>query len=173
MATTVDDGDATGFSVTGPWTTFSGQGFHNQVHFAAAGNGGSIATWAFAVTPGTYKVSATWSPYANRATNAPYTVLDGATPLGTVPVNQQLAPADFTDQGVGWKTLGTFTVAGNTLVVTLSNNANGYVIADAVEIVSAAPPPPPVTFTSADNPPEVAKMVQQPDGSWKIVSVSP
>jgi hypothetical protein len=80
-------------------------------------------------------VAVTWSADPNRATNAPYTVLDGATALGTVAVNQQQAPSDFTDQGVGWKNLGTFTVTGNTLTVTLSNAANGYVIADAVRIV--------------------------------------
>jgi hypothetical protein len=71
----------------------------------------------------------------NRASNAPYTVLDGATPRGTVLVNQLAAPNSFTDQsGWTWQDLGTFTITGNQLVVRLSDNANNYVIADAVRI---------------------------------------
>ena len=57
----------------------------------------------------------------------------------TVAVNQQLVPGTFTDQGVGWSTLGTFSVSGGTLTVSLSNNANGYVIADAIRIRKATP----------------------------------
>jgi hypothetical protein len=136
VATTeiIDDGSAAGFNTTGSWTYFTGQGYQNNVHYSPAGSGSSTAGWTFAVAPGTYQVAVTYFPYSNRATNAPYTVLDGSTPLGTVPVNQQLAPSDFSDQGVGWKNVGTFTVASTTLVVRLSNNANNYVIADAVRV---------------------------------------
>src|SRR5262249_9543417 len=111
-----DDGDATGFGTVGTWFPYSGQGYHNNVHFAASGTGSNVATWTFNVAPGQYRVSATWSTDPNRATNSPYTVLDGTTPLGTVPVNQQLAPSDRIDSGVGWKDLGTFTVTGTSLV---------------------------------------------------------
>jgi hypothetical protein len=130
----VDDGDPTGFSTVGSWTLWTGLGYHNQIHQGVAGTGSDYVTWTFNVAPGTYQVAATWAAFTNRADNAPYTVLDGTTPLGTVRVNQQLAPSDFTDQGVGWKTLGTFTVTGNTLVVRLSNDADGYLNADAIHI---------------------------------------
>ena len=49
-------------------------------------------------------------------------------------VNQQLAPQGFSDQGSTWQDLGTFTITGNQLVVQLSDNANGYVLADAIRI---------------------------------------
>src|SRR5262249_46210619 len=100
-----DDGDATGFSTTGSRTLWTGVGFHNQGHQGTPGTGSDKATWTFAVAPGTYKVAATWAPHPNRADNAPYTVLDGSTSLGTVRVNQQMAPADFTDAGASWKSL--------------------------------------------------------------------
>src|SRR5262249_38248115 len=87
----------------------------------------------------TYRVSATWLPHPNRATNAPYTVLDGTTALGTVPINQVLAPNDFSDAGGVWEDLGTFTISGATLVVRLSDAANGYVIADAIRIAAVSP----------------------------------
>ncbi|GAG48283.1 unnamed protein product, partial [marine sediment metagenome] len=77
-----------------------------------------------------------------RATNAPYEVFNGATSLETVPVGQQAAPDDFTDQGAVWETLGTFTITGGTLLVELSDNANGMVVADAVRIERVGDVPP-------------------------------
>ena len=103
-------------------------------YFTSTGTGSSTATWIFTVTPGQFRVSTTWLAYSNRATNAPYTILDGSTSKGTILVNQQAAPSGFSDQGGTWQDLGTFTISGNQLVVQLTNNANGYVIADAVRI---------------------------------------
>jgi hypothetical protein len=129
----INDGGL-GFTTTGPWIAYGGQGHQNLVHYTEAGNGSSVARWTFNVTPGQYRVAATWSPQSNRATNAPYRVLDGGSLLAAVAVNQELAPADFSDQGAAWESLGTFTVSGNSLRVELSNLANEYVIADAVRI---------------------------------------
>jgi probable HAF family extracellular repeat protein len=135
---TIDDG-AAGFASTG-FTTLSGQGNLNDVRRALAGNGAAAATWTFdGLAPGVYRVSATWSTASNRATNAPYTVFDGATPLGTVAVNQRLAPGDFADQDVTWANLGDFTVVGGSLGVRLTNLADGWIIADSVRIELVAP----------------------------------
>ena len=89
-------------------------------------------------------MSATWSTHANRATNAPFSVYNGtplpANLLGTTLVNQEQAPGDFTASGVGWRDLRTtggadvFTITGGTLTVRLTDNANEYVIADAIRI---------------------------------------
>jgi hypothetical protein len=130
----VDDSAAQGFTATNSWTAYSAVGYLGNMHYSAGGWGANLATWTFTVTPGQFDVSATWVSSPNRATNAPYTVLDGATPVGTIPVNQQVAPSGFSDQGGTWQDLGTFTLTGNTLVVQLSDNANGFVIADAVRI---------------------------------------
>ncbi len=143
----IDNGDA-GFSTVGAWTPFAGQGHAGDVHFAAKGSGSAKATWAFTVTPGTYQVAATWVAHANRASDAPYTVLDGSTPLGTVDVNQESAPNDFSDAGSNWEELGTFTVTGSNLTVQLSNQANEFVIADAVRIERVGDPSPTITVSS-------------------------
>jgi hypothetical protein len=128
----IDDGDS-GFSSSG-FTSFVGQGRGNDVQFAASG-GGSSATWTFTVAPGLFRVSATWSVHANRATNAPYTLLDGTTSLATVNVNQQAAPNDRTDAGSVWEDLGAqYAVTGNTLTVRLTSGTSGYVIADGIRI---------------------------------------
>ena len=48
---------------------------------------------------------------------------------------QQLAPSGGpVELGTTFQDLGTFVVNGGSIVVTLNNNANGYVIADAVRI---------------------------------------
>src|SRR4029077_15741312 len=74
-------------------------------------------------------------PFPNRATDAPYHVLDGNLELATVRVNQQLAPAGFAEAGAAWQDLGgPYDLQGNTLVVRLSDDADGYLIADGVRI---------------------------------------
>ncbi|MBW2528810.1 MAG: hypothetical protein JRI23_31835, partial [Deltaproteobacteria bacterium] len=119
------------YSTIGTWTSFSGDGFGNDVQAAAAGNGDFRARWELPVTPGTYDVAATWQPAANRATDATY-VVQGT---HTVSVDQELAPASFVEQGTAWEELAAgVTVTGTTLSVELSNLANEYVIADAIRI---------------------------------------
>jgi hypothetical protein len=75
----------------------------------------------------------TWTAYFTRATNATYLVYDGTTLVGTVSVNQQVAPTGGqTLSGTTFQSLGHFTITSGTLKVVLSDNANGYVIADAM-----------------------------------------
>jgi subtilisin family serine protease len=135
----VDDGNAGWAAVSGTWPTSALGGFQGDSRYHAAGTGANAATWTFTVSPGQYRVSATWPAASNRATNSPFTVLDGSTPIGTVALNQQLAPNDFTDSGANWEDLGVFTITGTTLVVRLTDAANGIVGADAIRVGS--PPP--------------------------------
>ncbi|HAC66079.1 MAG TPA: hypothetical protein DCF68_21735, partial [Cyanothece sp. UBA12306] len=129
----IDDGDL-GFGTTGSWLTSNSQGFGDDVHYSAAGSGSNVATWTFSgLTSGTYSVAATWTAHLNRATDAPYTIYGGATPI-TVDINQEVAPNDFSDYGVGWENLSTVTIIGDTLTVQLSDDANQHVIADAIRI---------------------------------------
>jgi hypothetical protein len=133
----IDNGDA-GFETIGDWTHAlnpSAGGYENDVHYSANGSGSDVATWTFdALTAGQYQVAATWSTHPNRATDSPFTVFDGTTELGSLDVNQESPPDDFSDQGANWDILGVFDIAGDTLVVRLSDDANEYVIADAVRI---------------------------------------
>jgi hypothetical protein len=53
--------------------------------------------------------------------------------VGTVAVNQEAAPTGGqTLNGKPFQSLGHFTINSGTLKVVLSDNANGYVIADAM-----------------------------------------
>ena len=135
----IDDGDeGFGTSISGGWINQTNLIAYQLDHdYHAAGNGSGAATWTFDEIPaGTYQVFTRWTPFSNRATNAPYTVLDGGTTLGTVSVNQQLAPTGEQSNGIIWQSLGTFTTSTGTLRVRLNDNANGFVIADAVRIVA-------------------------------------
>jgi hypothetical protein len=137
----IDDSQP-GFSTVGSWLQYTGSGYLGNVHDAIGRNGADVASWTFSnLAPGQYRVSATWTPYGDRATNAPYTVLDGSTALTTVPVNQQLAPSGFTDAGAQWLDLGNFQIRSGSLVVQLSDLANGNVIADAIRLQWLAPLP--------------------------------
>ena len=54
-------------------------------------------------------------------------------------MNQQFAPGDTTIDGQSWASLGVFTASSGTLVVGLSDNANGIVDADAIRIQQIQP----------------------------------
>jgi hypothetical protein len=149
----IDDSSSSGFSTVGSWTLWTNQGYLGNIHEAVGHTGADIATWTFAnLAPGQYKVSATWTAYTNRATNAPYTILDGTTALATVSVNQQAAPSGFTDAGGQWQDLGTFQIRNGTLYVQLSDLANGNVEADAIRIQWLGPLPPPPAGIQSGHP---------------------
>ncbi|MCL4206714.1 MAG: choice-of-anchor D domain-containing protein [Pirellulaceae bacterium] len=139
----MDDGDP-GYSRTGAWTYYTSLGYNADLDYTARGNGSRVATWSFTgLDNGDYLVSTTWAPHRNRATNAPYRIYNGAAVSGnllsTVLVNQEATPSSFTDSGAAWGNLGIFTINGNTLTITLGNDANEYVVADAVRIERVSP----------------------------------
>jgi RHS repeat-associated protein len=92
-----------------------------------------------------YEVYARWTSHANRASNATYTITHagGST---AVPANQQSG-------GGAWNLLGTFSFApGTAHTIALTDQANGYVIADAIRLVPlAAPAQPRLHFIHVDH----------------------
>ena len=139
----IDDGDP-GFSTTGGyWTNVTNTlAYQLDYDYHPPGTDGAAATWTFSHIPtDAYQVFVKWIPFSNRATNAPYTILDGSTPITTVAVNQQVMPSGDLENNVVWQSLGKFNTSTGTLVVRLSDNANGYVVADAVRIVEGSSVP--------------------------------
>ena len=128
----IDDSNSTGFSLSGSWSTYSA-GLNGSEHYAAAGTGTSQANYTFTgLTPGQYEILGTWSPMPSGASNAPYTFYDGGRPVGAALANQSVAPNGSVV--AGWQILGIVNITSTTLRVSLTNNANGAVIADGVEI---------------------------------------
>ncbi len=130
----IDDSSASGFSDTGTWSQNGGGGFAGDYLTAAAGDNTAIATWTFTgLTPGaTYEIAATWPGKPFMASDSPFTVLEGGTVVAYSRVAQYNNPSGISDGGSAFQVLGNFEVTGTTLTVTLSNNANGPVEADAV-----------------------------------------
>ncbi len=161
----IDDGDPTRFNAGG-FTRFESatnpQGFVGddgvmELHFSKS-NSIKQAIWTFTVTPGIYRVSTTWSPHPNRATNAPFAVFDG-TVSGTVAaaknINQRVAPDDFVDAGAPWEDITQeATITGTTLTVRLRDwTTNGVVIADAIRVERIIDPEIDVTDVGNGNAP--------------------
>lgn len=129
---TLDDGDINTFATNGWTLSWQGQGEQDDVSFIASGNGSEIYTWSFgSQSAGTYSVKVSWSSHTNRATNAKYTVKVDGSPILTWEENQREGPAGGVIQ---WGTSRQFTSTGGLITVELSDDADGYVIADSVKI---------------------------------------
>jgi hypothetical protein len=152
-AVIVVDNLSLGYDAVGPWIRFLGQGI-DGVDYVAAGDGTAKARFRAKVSPGTYNVATLWLPMDNRATDSRFAIKRGdGSVLAEVRVNQELPPSSFEADGQWWHTLADVTVTSDDiLAVELTNDANDYVIADAVrferiEEVEPPPPPPPTELT--------------------------
>jgi hypothetical protein len=135
---TLDDG-ATGFVKSGVWTTITGRGVASDMNQAVRGTGSNNATWSFTSIPnGKYQVYGSWLGASTNATNAPFTLYNGSTPVATVRASQRVNSSGLTADGANWKLLGTVTVTSGRLNVRLNNLADGTVVADAIRIVQTA-----------------------------------
>ena len=177
----IDNGQA-GYTQSAGWTLWTNQGYGGSLEEALPGDGSDTADWTFTgLAAGSYVVTVTYITYDNRATNAPYSVYDGTTLLGTVDVDQQVTPTGSTDfDGLSWLSIGAFSITSGTLTVELTNDANGRVEADAVRLVpgtqanpSFSPPGP-----STEAPPASSSTpividndgpgYSEPDGPWQL-----
>jgi len=128
--------DNTDGSAVGTWPTSTSVGGYYGTNYQthAAGTGANTFTWTLNVaTAGTYEVYARWTAYPNRASNAKYTI-NHSGGSDVVTVDQQATSAT-------WQLLGTYNFDAGAATVSLSDDADGYVIADAVmlEPPGAAP----------------------------------
>jgi len=133
----IDDADPDPSKFLAPgWETTSNPSCHSKVGDPAAP---TTATWSFSgLMPGRrYVVYASWEPDATAAaTDAQYRITSGTASYEPATVNQQKAPDDLVD-GKEWHLLGTYLLGADSLTVTLSDQADGRVIADAIRVVPA------------------------------------
>jgi hypothetical protein len=128
----------------GSWTRSSSGGYQNEAYYIhAAGSGADTASWRFTglAAGATDYLALTWPANANRATNTPWTVYDsnGTTVLGSGTINQQNVAVGPQAGGVYFQWfVGGFTPTGTTLTITINDNANGYVAADAAYLQAAS-----------------------------------
>jgi len=119
-----------GFSVLGgDWIQGDDDSaFGGSYRWNDKGNGVHKVRWASEVPrDGYYEVYAMWTEGGNRATNAPYRIIhaDG----------EEVRRVDQKKDGGRWMSLGTYPfLEGGEFEVILSDDADGYVIADAVKL---------------------------------------
>jgi len=114
------------------WHGSATSGYNSDIAWHAAGTGTNTVTWTTDIPEaGTYNVYAWWTPYSNRATNAPYTInYEGGSE--TVRVCQELG-------GDQWVYLGNYPFGVGAYSVVLSDDADEYVMADAIKFEPGAP----------------------------------
>jgi len=135
----VDNGDPT-YAETGAWTSQLDRGAYggSDRYTAAGGTGSTTATWVVTgLAAGSYAIEASWGPYYNQSTNAPYAIYDGSTLVQNVTADQTATPSGASAGGVPFQVLTHVTITSGTLKVVLSNSGNNtYVIADALRVES-------------------------------------
>jgi hypothetical protein len=102
--------------------------YQENFQWNEAGSGADTATWTpYVPVTDHYKVYARWVDHTNRATDAPYTIYyDGGS---------ETVDVDCTTAGCVWNLLGTYPfAAGTSGSIVLSDDANGYVNADAIKL---------------------------------------
>lgn len=123
-------------TITRAWTVSTNANgyFGHDYHAHPPGDGTAHFTWKFRVKqPGIYKVYVNYAAAFDRASNAPFTVTDSKGET-TVRVDQRR-------EGGQWVHIGDFKYnKGDSAKISLSNHADGSVIADAIKIVEAGNP---------------------------------
>ena len=127
----VDDADSARFTTVGAWAfSTNSPGYYNSGYRTApVGTGSSVATWTIDIaTGGQYEIFCYYTSYSNRATNAPFAIINNEKEIARKEVNQQI-------NGQMFFSLGKYTLNQGNLKVSLSNDANGYLIADTVKVI--------------------------------------
>jgi len=134
-ANTIMDDNSANIAFTGNWVLSNSQSDRYGIgyRYSSAGDGTSKAVWTPDIkTPGPYNIYAWWSAHENRASNAPYIVVH-KNGTDTIRVNQRA-------NGGKWNLLGRYYLEqGKNGSITLTNKADGIVVADAARVEWAYP----------------------------------
>jgi len=126
----IDDDNDESTTINGEWSlvtkgknVFYGNGYLKS----SKGSGENAVVWPiFNSTLGQYQVYARWVENRKNANDAPYTINHVS--------GQDIVSVDQTTSGNSWQLLGIYTLDTQSSI-TLNNNANGNVVADAIKIV--------------------------------------
>ena len=114
--------------VTGQWGGGAEtKAFGGSVRWCGGGTGQNKAEWDIQIPrDGQYEVYAMWTAMDNRATNAPYHIVHAG--------GETVRRVNQKQDGAKWVSLGIYPfMEQREAAVILSNDADGYVIADAVK----------------------------------------
>jgi hypothetical protein len=127
-------------SGSGTWTTIN-TGLNGSSLVSATTNGSeqSKAAWWFSMPTGVYEISITYTPGSNLTTDLGLDVYDGnGNWLGQIPVNEQVAPDSFTEDGVAWENLGAFRITNNVFhISTWNSSTSGALCINGIQLQAA------------------------------------
>ncbi|MCA9180801.1 MAG: hypothetical protein KDA51_05090, partial [Planctomycetales bacterium] len=117
------------------WSDYGTVGYAGSIAYPAwPYSGGDTASWSFDVSPGTYRIAATWhGGHTTYGSNVPINIYDGGKYVGSAQLNQTISPNDFVSQNTWWENIGVFTV-WDSLRIDMNDKADGLPIADAFRI---------------------------------------
>lgn len=134
----IDNTDTEFTAYGGGWTSTGRGGFYGSNYYIMPpGSGETAAQWqVYDLTPGaTYELSGYWVSSSLRASNAQYrytyTAPNGSQTTESVTVDQR-------ENSSTWQLLATFQPGDSQVLVEINNDADGYVIADAIRLTGAA-----------------------------------
>lgn len=133
------------FHFIGPVSAIAVSGSYSIDPFISVGANASLLFPFQGVPSGTYQFAATWPVITGASTSAQFLIQDqnGST-LATFTIDQSVAPHEFTQYGVSWKTIGSYSVPPNSpinsLTLAITNaGTSGIVAADAVQMNRTSP----------------------------------
>lgn len=124
---------------SGGFNSTSSAGYIGDDYFTMpAGSGEIYAEWStYDLSPGSeYELHANWTSHSNRGSNVTYQYVYND--ANGVQVTGQ-ATVDQTQNGGTWQLLATLNISDPAVTVRVDNNADGYVIADAIRLSEATP----------------------------------
>ena len=133
----MDDANAVLTDGSGQWQTWTVTGLVGGTAHYLDPNETGEAVWTQTDLPdGEYSLAACWRKRWNNATDATYTVEDGAgNVLGSFTVDQKAKHStEISDGGSKFDTLGSVVLTGGTLVVKLGGRDTGRVVADGIRL---------------------------------------
>jgi hypothetical protein len=140
------DNGAAGNTRVGSWIRTTNKGFELDIHSTARGNGTRTSNWIFSnLASGQYRLWGSWTGGSSNASDAPFRIYSGQGTVPIVRVSQRTASSGLLANGGRWKFLGTVNVTKGWVKVSLTNAANGVVVADAVRLVAV-----PASLAAAD-----------------------
>lgn len=100
-----------------------------------AGDGSAVVSWTPVVpADGEYEVQCSLLTFDNRASNAPFMITRGDR-TDVVRIDQRV-DGEWDVRGTGWRSLGRFRLTrGLSTKISLSDDADGYVAADAIRLI--------------------------------------
>jgi DNA-binding beta-propeller fold protein YncE len=98
----------------------------------------SQAAWWFSMPAGVYEIAITYTAGSNLTKDMGLDLYDGVGNwIGQIPVNEQVAPHSFSEDGVAWENLGAFRLMSNVFhISTWNSSTDGAICVNGIQLQS-------------------------------------